>query len=924
MLRPASSSKAQIALEFLIVYSFVLIIFILLFSIISAQRAATLGQQQYSLLQLQSQNIASYIDQAAQAGTGYTASVPLVSGLSHNYYNLSISSTGVVIASTTVGTQPVVAYSFSHARGLVINGTLVRSSNGISIYQISTSKGTLSVSNLKGIIYVNEPTPSITNLVEGAIVTQQANVKAPFFNDTQKSYIAVNNSNALTLGTSFSVSLWFYANGERQGCGTLLGKSISSQFAIELASPCSAGYHANDILDFDYQDTVGASHILASSAFPANNWINAVAVFDGVNGIMTWYLNGVQVATYSGLGTLQHGSQTMYIGNGDFAFNGSIANLQMYNGIITSNQVSALYASGISGMPANSNLIGWWPLNGNGNDYSGFGDQGVPANNPKYSGVIQLSAQVYSSAGGKLANTLVGFATSQGSLGGNGIFSSGETNAQGLSSGFVTGTNGHASGTATADIFNGNVSTVANLIGWWPLDTGYGANIPDVSQNGDSGSFNGYWKPSANQTNFVAATFPGDGIGASRSATADGFVNISSSQSLLGVVTNKSFTVVAWIYLKGPTPAHNQGIFGNWPGSGGGFQLFGYCAFCANNAMLYVNGNYLSFPSGKLSFPTNTWEMVSAQYSGNNGTATVYLNGSVYATNVLPKNLLLLQTLPYYIGNDASQPGGLDSFNGSITNVQFYDSYLSQQQINSLYQSGISTPPLGNGGLIGWWPLLNNTVDYSSNLNNGVAHYNVIFVNSAYNNTANSNAQSFATFNGFDSGVIPFTNALSAKGSFTVSFWFDSFMGSSSAFHEDLVNAQLPGADGFDVQLCGDSSCGLSGLNGSIGSGSATLGAVTYPFSFNRNTWYSVTETFNTTGWVVYLNGNAASKGTYSGTPSLLGNSNHITLGAGTANGFVGQIADLQVYNSALTPQQAEQLYIQGLPIQYKMNLSLD
>src|ERR1700733_2643789 len=140
MLRPASSSKAQIALEFLIVYSFVLIIFILLFSIISAQRAATLGQQQYSLLQLQSQNIASYIDQAAQAGTGYSASIPLVSGLSHNYYNLSISSTGVVIASTSVGTQPVVAYSFSHARSLIINGTLERSSNGISIYQISTSK----------------------------------------------------------------------------------------------------------------------------------------------------------------------------------------------------------------------------------------------------------------------------------------------------------------------------------------------------------------------------------------------------------------------------------------------------------------------------------------------------------------------------------------------------------------------------------------------------------------------------------------------------------------------------------------------------------------------------------------------------------------------------------------------------------------
>lgn len=371
MLRLRRSGKAQIALEFLIVYSFVLIIFILLFSIISSQRSATLGQQQYSLLQLQSQNVASYIDQAAQAGTGYSASVPLVSGVSHNNYNLSISSTGVVIASTQIATQPIVAYSFSHARSFVINGTLERSANGINIYQISTSKGSLSISNLKGTIYINQVPASITSLVQGAIVSQQANVKAAVFNDSQDSYIVVPNSNALTFGGSFTMSFWFYISAERQECGSILGKATAAQIAIDVAAPCTAGYYSNDILDFNY-----GSHSYASPSVPSDTWTHGVVVVDVTNAIMTWYLNGVKVAAYNGVASIPQDAQTLYIGNGDATFNGSVANLQIYNSILNGNQISSLYLSGMGGPPVNSTLAGWWPLNGNPNDYSGYGDSG--------------------------------------------------------------------------------------------------------------------------------------------------------------------------------------------------------------------------------------------------------------------------------------------------------------------------------------------------------------------------------------------------------------------------------------------------------------------------------------------------------------------------------------------------------------------
>jgi hypothetical protein len=60
------------------------------------------------------------------------------------------------------------------------------------------------------------------------------------------------------------------------------------------------------------------------------------------------------------------------------------------------------------------------------------------------------------------------------------------------------------------------------------------------------------------------------------------------------------------------------------------------------------------------------------------------------------------------------------------------------------------------------------------------------------------------------------------------------------------------------------------------------------------------------------------------GTANLLGSGDNIYIGKGSGfSNFTGQIANLQIYNSALTPQQAMQIYAQGLPMQYKNNISI-
>ena len=44
----------------------------------------------------------------------------------------------------------------------------------------------------------------------------------------------------------------------------------------------------------------------------------------------------------------------------------------MYNVSLSAEEIRALYLEGIGGAPIDlQNLVGWWPLNGNANDYSG-------------------------------------------------------------------------------------------------------------------------------------------------------------------------------------------------------------------------------------------------------------------------------------------------------------------------------------------------------------------------------------------------------------------------------------------------------------------------------------------------------------------------------------------------------------------------
>lgn len=115
-----------------------------------------------------------------------------------------------------------------------------------------------------------------------------------------------------------------------------------------------------------------------------NTWQNYVISYNGVSPII--YRNGVG---FSGGGTGTYNAATnipMIIGGGDSNnpssfLNGQMANVQLYNTSLSSTQAAQLYQEGITGAPiSTTNLLGWWPLQGDTNNYAGAFSAGYPTN----------------------------------------------------------------------------------------------------------------------------------------------------------------------------------------------------------------------------------------------------------------------------------------------------------------------------------------------------------------------------------------------------------------------------------------------------------------------------------------------------------------------------------------------------------------
>ena len=189
--------------------------------------------------------------------------------------------------------------------------------------------------------------------------------------------VSVTGDNLLPTGSSARTLVeWFQvpANGDY-----LYAAGWSSGCATEGFT--ALGQYPSDNLYFWAQ----GADFESSFVITPHVWYFAAASYIAGANTITVYLDGAnQTGVLGGGVPLNTQSNSVVYFGADACgnnFAGLLSNVQIYNGTLSPAELKALYLEGIGGAPTNiQNLVGWWPLNGNSNDYSGNGNNGVPTN----------------------------------------------------------------------------------------------------------------------------------------------------------------------------------------------------------------------------------------------------------------------------------------------------------------------------------------------------------------------------------------------------------------------------------------------------------------------------------------------------------------------------------------------------------------
>ncbi|MCL5099784.1 MAG: LamG domain-containing protein [Candidatus Marsarchaeota archaeon] len=889
-------SKGQIAFEFIIVYSFVLVLFLVLFGLVALQRSTTLNAQQYASMQLVAQDISSYIDQALVAGSGYNATLSMPVASSLQPYNLFITSDGAVIANETVGKTLITAIAYSSARNLLINGTISSAYNGITVYSVPAYTGLLKVANENGVVYIDAQPPNPATYARQLSTEVIAETKAAQFNG-QSSVVIPPSPFSNNVMCNVTLAAWSYDSG--------MVSSGSEGGVVGLYGGGWDDIEYNDgSLRFELRNTSTGNSWGVSQSFKGR-WIFTALVLS--NGHPTGYINGVDYpggANYIGCIGLPDMNG---IGRWDRYFNGSIANVQIYSTALSQAQVSQLYQEGISGTPiSNAGLVGWWPLDGNANDYSGNGNNGVP-NYVNYSNVAQVNVHASTGSAADSTNTLIGAAPSFGSLSvtSNTSDLSSVTDPAGNATVFVTSNSPIGMANVTINAFSSANSLQSHLVGWWPLDEGYGSVAHDMSGNGNNGTFvSPSWAPFANTSAFQAAEFNGQGAG-TYTGTLGSYINVSSSP----VLKPTHLTVGAWVEANSDTPwmfvagvqatASDGSYYLSMTGNSIGEMTFG-----TYNSTVAVRTNSTPLQLGK-------WYYVVGTYNGTN--ASIFINGKLSGSVPDSQLIYYIPSKLFRIGNLA----GFDDWNGIISNVQVYNTSLTAQQIAQQYSAGITAMPLSNTGLVGWWPLDGNANDYSIYANGGTA------TSVTYSNmqTVSSSLQDIPVANLSNSGYISTgdTNLPTGNSARSVFAWVET--------------PSVPST--FEIIYSYGSTISNEWSSLHLGSGGVVCFSNYGPNYCTTSTlapkkWYLVGYTYTSGTVTAYIDGVPQTVATGLSLSTTLPASDPADIGkcsdtscGGTPYYFNGKIAGIQVYNTSLTQQQVQQLYAQGLPLYAKVNVSL-
>ena len=190
---------------------------------------------------------------------------------------------------------------------------------------------------------------------------------------TSSSQITIPDSSSLDIsGNQVTISFWvnLHSLGGQSGPVVIKGSGSYVMFGYDKPS-WNTGLADEWQMGVLISGTQVYSGISASN--PYDTWLYVVGTYNDVS--ISTYIDGSLSASNPYTGTITQSAGALGFDNGGLNF--KISNVQIYNTSLSSSEIQALYLEGIGGAPIRpQNLVGWWPLNGNANDYSGNGNNG--------------------------------------------------------------------------------------------------------------------------------------------------------------------------------------------------------------------------------------------------------------------------------------------------------------------------------------------------------------------------------------------------------------------------------------------------------------------------------------------------------------------------------------------------------------------
>ena len=164
-----------------------------------------------------------------------------------------------------------------------------------------------------------------------------------------------------------------------------------------------------------------------------------------------------------------------------------------------------------------------------------------------------------------------------------------------------------------------------------------------------------------------------------------------------------------------------EGVFQSGDGCGSGN---GYFIGIRSNALDEVTSppgaGYTDWQPAGSTITPGVWTQIGFVWTYNSPSTSnliMIINGKVISN----KNIGAIQnprTSNPLIGQSPTcWPGR--NYNGSISNIQIYNTSLDTNSITALYLEGIGGAPINLQNLAAWFPLNGNANDYSGNLQNG-------------------------------------------------------------------------------------------------------------------------------------------------------------------------------------------------------------